>query len=188
MSAIKSALGSNGVLSIAYGKRSSGRRVRPSMTVETATVQGRRKLTFRSFDEVLADAERLVSSPNTTTLGNWPLSQLLTHLTKGINGSIDGISGKAPWFLRLIGPIVKGRIIKNGMSPGFKLPKGREAESFPAAPSPQEALGKLRDAVGRLKQERMTARHPFFGKLTHEEWTRLHLRHAEMHLSFAVPG
>jgi len=158
------------------------------MTVDTATVQGRRKLTFRSFDEVLADAERLVSSPNTKILGNWPLSQLLTHLATGINSSIDGISAKAPWFLRLIGPFVKRRIMKNGMSPGFKLPKGRETAAFPAASSPQEALGKLRAAVGRLKQERMTARHPFFGKLTHEEWTRLHLRHAEMHLGFAVPG
>lgn len=158
------------------------------MTVDTATVQGRRKLTFRSFDEVLVDAERLVSSPNTKMLGNWPLSHLLTHLATGINGSIDGISGKAPWFLRLIGPFVKRRIIKNGMSPGFKVPKAREADSFPPASSPQEALQKLRAAVGRLKQERMTARNPVFGKMTHEEWTRLHLRHAEMHLSFAVPG
>jgi len=98
------------------------------------------------------------------------------------------MSAKAPWFLRLIGPFVKRRIIKNGMSSGFKLPKEREATAFPAASSPQEALGKLRAAVGRLKQERMTARHPVFGKLTHEEWTRLHLRHAELHLSFAVPG
>jgi hypothetical protein len=158
------------------------------MTVDTATVQGRRKLTFRSFDEVLADAERLVSSPNTKTLGNWPLSQLLTHLATTINSSIDGMSAKAPWFLRLVGPLVKRRIIKSGMSSGFKLPKEREATAFPAASSPQEALGKLRAAVGRLKQERMTARHPVFGKLTHEEWTRLHLRHAELHLSFAVPG
>lgn len=158
------------------------------MTVDTATVQGRRKLTFRSFDEVLADAEKLVSSPNTKTLGNWPLSQLLTHLATGINNSIDGTSAKAPWFLRLVGPFVKRRIIKNGMSAGFKVPKDREAGSFPAASSPQEALGKLRAAVGRLKQERMTARNPVFGKMAHEEWTQLHLRHAELHLSFAVPG
>src|ERR1700685_3842011 len=158
------------------------------MAVKTATVQGRRKLTFQSFDEVLADSESLVASPNTRMLGNWPLSQLLMHLASTISGSIDGISGRAPWFIRRLGPIVKRRIFKNGMSPGFQLPKDREATAFPAASSPQEAIEKLRAAVGRLKQEQMTARHPFFGKLTHEEWTRLHLRHAEMHLSFAAPG
>jgi hypothetical protein len=158
------------------------------MAVDTATVQGRRKVTFGSFDEVLADAEKLSSSPNTRVLGNWPLSQLYTHLAAAMNGSIDGFSGQAPWFIRLMGPLIKGRILRKGMSPGFKLPKEREAESYPPAASPQEALEKLRRAVGRAQTERMTARHPAFGTMTHEEWTKLHLRHAELHLSFAVPG
>ena len=158
------------------------------MPVDTKTVQGRRELAFQSLDEVVADAERLAASPNTKMLGNWPLSQLLTHLATMINGSIDGSSAKAPWFIRLIGPFFKGRVLKNKMSPGFKLPKHVEVGSFPAASSPQEALERLRMAVGRLESERMTARHPILGKLTHEEWTRLHLRHAELHLSFAVPN
>ena len=158
------------------------------MSVDTKTVQGRRELNFRSLDEVLADAERLVASPNTKMLGNWPLSQLLTHLATAINGSIDGTSAKAPWFIRLIGPLLKGRVLKNRMSPGFKLPKDVEVGFFPSVSSPQEALEELRRAVGRSHNERMTARHPILGKLTHEEWTRLHLRHAELHLSFAVPG
>lgn len=158
------------------------------MTVDTKTVPGRRELTFASLDEVVADAEKLVASPSTKMLGNWPLSQLLTHLTTAINGSIDGTSAKAPWFIRLIGPLMKGRFLRNKMSPGFKLPKDVEVGFFPAAGSPQEALEKLRTAVGRLQNERMTTRHPVFGKMTHEEWTQLHLRHAELHLSFAVSG
>jgi hypothetical protein len=52
----------------------------------------------------------------------------------------------------------------------------------------QEALEQLRKAVARLRAEKMTARHPVFGRITHDEWARLHLRHAELHLSFAVPG
>jgi hypothetical protein len=45
-----------------------------SMPVDTKTVPGRRELVFRSLDEVVADAETLVASPNTKMLGNWPLS------------------------------------------------------------------------------------------------------------------
>jgi hypothetical protein len=156
--------------------------------VDTKAVRGRRELHFRSFDEVLADAEGLVASPHTGTLGNWPLSQLLTHLAKAINKSIDGISAKVPIRFRILGWFIKGRVLKKGLSPGFQLPQGREAEAFPAAASPTAALETLRAAVGRTRTERMTARHPVFGGLTHEEWTRLHLRHAELHLSFAVPG
>ena len=158
------------------------------MSIDTKTVPGRRELTFASLDEVVADAEKLVASPNTKMLGNWPLSQLLTHLATAVNGSIDGYSAKAPWLVRLIGPLLKGRFLKNKMSPGFKLPKDVEVGFFPAVPSPQEALEELRAAVVRLKTEKMTTRHPVLGKLTHEEWTRLHLRHAELHLSFAIPG
>jgi hypothetical protein len=157
------------------------------MSVDTKTVQGRREVNFQSLDEVVADAEKLVASPDTKTLGNWPLSQLLMHLVTAINGSIDGTSAQAPWFIRLVGPFLKGRVLKNKMSPGFKLPKDVEIGFFPRVSSPQEALERLRTAVGRLQNERMTARHPILGKLTHDEWTRLHLRHAELHLSFAVP-
>ncbi|MFN5799079.1 MAG: DUF1569 domain-containing protein [Planctomyces sp.] len=33
----------------------------------------------------------------------------------------------------------------------------------------------------------MRAPHPGFGRMTHQEWLLLHLRHSEMHLSFAIP-
>ncbi len=158
------------------------------MSVDTKTVPGRRELTFASLDEVVADAETLVASSNTKMLGNWPLSQLLTHLATAIKGSIDGYSAKAPWLIRLVGPLMKRRFLRHKMSPGFKLPKEVEVGFFPAAASPQKALEELRAVVGRTQNERMTARHPILGKMTHEDWTQLHLRHAELHLSFAVPG
>lgn len=157
-------------------------------SIDTKTVPGRRVLHFKSLDEVVVDAERLAISPGTKMLGNWPLSQLLTHLATAIHGSIDGISARAPWFVRLAAPLIKGRILTKGMRPGFRLPKKVEPDFFPAAPSPGEALDALRAAVTRTHEQRMTSRHPVLGKLTHEEWTQLHLRHAELHLSFAVPA
>jgi hypothetical protein len=157
-----------------------------SLSVDPKTVRGRRELHFTSLQEVLADAEKLVSSPTTRTLGNWPLGQLLAHLAMAMNRSIDGISFKAPWYMRLFGRLIKRRILERGMKPGFNLPKDREAGAYPAVASPQEALDILRQAVSRLRNEKATATHPVFGRLTHEEWIQLHLRHAELHLSFAV--
>ena len=148
-------------------------------------IQSRRQLRFTSLDEVVADAEVLVASPNTKMLGKWSLSRLLAHLTLAINRSIDGISAKAPWYIRLLGPLIKGRVLKK-MSPGFKLPKSVETQFFPDGFSSAEALQELRTAVARLKHERMTACHPVLGKLSHDEWTLLHLRHSELHLSFAM--
>jgi hypothetical protein len=156
--------------------------------VDTAKVAGRRRLKFATLDDIVADAERLTASPNTKMLGNWSLSQNLLHLAIAIDRSIDDTFGLAPWYIRLLGPFIKRRILTKGMSPGFQLPKEFEANYFPAGRTSQEALDGLRKAIGRTRNERMTGRHPVLGKMTHDEWTQLHLRHAELHLSFASPG
>src|SRR4051794_8652532 len=100
------------------------------MPVDVKAVRGRRDLRFASIDDLLADAENLVSSPQTRTLGNWPLAQLFTHLALGIDVSIDGIAARAPWYTRLLGFFIKGGVLKDGVSPGFNLPRGIEADMF----------------------------------------------------------
>ena len=161
------------------------------MTVDSKTVSGRRRLRFASFEELLADAQQLTSSHDVRMLGNWPPSQLITHLATTINASMDGIAGvkvKPPLTMRLLGPLLKWRVFKKGLPPGFRLPKSIEERAYPSATSPQDALEMLRAAVERTKRETMTARHPVFGQLTHDEWIHFHLQHAAMHLSFVVPG
>ena len=154
--------------------------------VDTRSVAGRRELSFGGLDEVLADASALAAAPQLKTLGNWPLTHLLMHLASTINNSIDGFSNKAPLLIRIIGPLLKRGMLKNKMRPGIKLPPEAEKSAFPAAASVEEALRQLRHAVSRCKCERMTAAHPAFGKMTHEQWLQLHLRHSELHLSFVV--
>ena len=157
------------------------------MSIDTSAVAERRTLRFQSLDDVVADAERLVQSPQVKMLGNWPLDQLLMHLATAINLSVDGNSFRAPWFIRLIAPLMKKRILTRGMRAGFRMPREAEAAFYPKAPSTDAALDALRQAVKRVESQPMTASHPLFGRLTHEEWTQLHLRHSELHLSFAVP-
>ncbi len=156
------------------------------MPIKTKSVPGRRELSFSTLDDIISDAERLLSSTRMRTLGNWPLTQLLTHLAMTVNNSIDGFQVKAPLIIRLIGPLLKGRMTTRKMSPGLNLPKNAEAAAFPDAASAAAAFEDLRRAVARTKSERMQAAHPAFGRMNHDEWTQLHLRHSDMHLSFAV--
>lgn len=149
----------------------------------------RREVSFTSLDEIVLDAQRLVSSANTAVVGNWPLTQLLMHLTMTVNCSIDGFPTKAPFVIRLLGPLIKRSVLKAPkMKPGIKLPKDIIPLAYPSAESPQAAFDSLRSAIARTKKEQMQARHPAFGKMTHDEWHTLHLRHSELHLSFAIPN
>lgn len=48
---------------------------------------------------------------------------------------------------------------------------------------------RLRRQIQRVQDgERFTQASPIFGKLSHEQWVNLHLKHAELHLGFLDPG
>jgi hypothetical protein len=156
------------------------------VTINTTKVEGRRKVDYASFDELLADAERL-SSGSVKVLGNWSAGQIFRHLAIVYNGSIDGLKVIFPWYIRLGGKLFKNKILGGSMPPGFKLPADSGKEMMPGPTSTQEGLADLRAAIARLQQEPHRAKHPVFGDFSKDEWDQLHLKHAGLHMSFLVP-
>ena len=154
--------------------------------VNTKTVAGRRELRFESFDEVLADAERLAGM-EIRTLGNWSYGQILRHLARSIDAMIDGapFSFPAPlqWVMRIL---MKKKFLSKTLTPGFKLPKSA-GRLQPEETTVEEGLAELRIAVERTKTESQRAPHGGFGKIPNDECDQFQLRHAEMHMSFVVP-
>ncbi|HEY1375761.1 MAG TPA: DUF1569 domain-containing protein [Gemmataceae bacterium] len=157
------------------------------MAVATKSVTGRRHLHFDTLDDILADVEQLNWGP-IKNLGNWSPGQVLKHLTILMTGSLDGFHHRAPWFIRLVGKVVKKRFLTKPMSAGFQLPKAPAAEFVPGPIEWADALPQFREAVRRLKAEEKREPSPFLGPMTRQEWDQLHCRHAELHLSFLVPG
>jgi hypothetical protein len=156
------------------------------MSVNTAKVQGRRKLAYASLEEVVADADRLGSGP-VQSLGNWSPGQVFRHLAIAYNGSIDGFTMTFPWPIRLIAMLFKKKLIAGSMPAGFKLPAAAAKVMTPAPISTEEGLADLRAAVERLRRETHRARHPMFGAISKEEWDRIHCNHASLHMSFLIP-
>jgi hypothetical protein len=156
------------------------------MPVATAKVQGRRKLAYKSFDELLADADRLSAGP-VKTLGNWSPGQIFRHLAIAYNGSIDGFNWTFPWFMRFAAGLFKNKLINGAMPPGIKVPAGFAKKVMPEPTSTEDGLGQLHAAVARLKREPQRAKHPVFGDITKGEWDKIHLNHANLHMSFLFP-
>ena len=104
------------------------------MSVDSKSVRGRRQLSYASFDELLADADRL-NAQRHANLGQLA-AELLGHLAATINASMDGITGvkvKPPLMMRLLGPLLKGRVLRKGLSPGIRLSKSVEKAPIPRA-------------------------------------------------------
>ena len=158
------------------------------MTVDTKKVSARRELHYDSFDDLLNDADRLANG-DVQTLGNWTLGQIFKHLAQTIDSSIDGTDMKFPWIMKKIFGLLmnKEKMLNNPVPPGFKIPKKGEAQFSPdPSSSTEEGLAALRAAIDRCRTETSRAEHPALGELTREEWDKMHLRHAELHMSFAV--
>jgi hypothetical protein len=157
------------------------------MAVRTKKVFGRRQVRYDSYQDLLNDAERLGAS-EVRSLGNWSLGQILAHLARSMELSIDGAEFRAPWLVQIAAKLFyRQRFISGPMTPGIRLPYQAEQALVPEELSVQSALGELRRAVMRLEHETDRAPHPVFGELSLDEWDSFHLRHAELHMSFLVP-
>jgi hypothetical protein len=157
------------------------------MAVATGSVTGRRQLQFDTLDDMLADVEHL-NKGQVNAIGNWSPGQVLGHLTIIMTGSMDGFKNRPPWIIRLLGKVMKRRILTKPMSAGFSLPPKALEELWPGPTEWADGVTRFREAVRRLKTEEKRVPSPFMGAMTRAEWDQLHCRHAALHLSFLVPG
>lgn len=149
----------------------------------------RRELSFSSFDEVLAEAERLASG-EVRVSGNHSFAEILRHLAIAHNTTCGKTQPpKPPLFLRLMMPFIKGFIVKGPVKPGFKLPSESEAYFWPTESiEVAEAMNQLKESIDYFQSNGPTPVHPVFGKVDREAITRMNLGHCAMHLSFVHPA
>ncbi len=153
----------------------------------TKQVTGRRTLRFGSLDEMLADAESLASGP-VRTLGNWSPGQIFEHLARAYTLPLDGVVLPIPFYVRWGAKLMLSRFLRNGLPAGLAL-TGKSAEALvPDATTTEEGLAALSDAVARWKTKTAVPDHSVFGTVTDEQFTQIHLRHAELHMSFLTRG
>jgi hypothetical protein len=156
------------------------------MKVDTKRVAGRRALHFETLDNIVRDAQMLASR-RASTIGNWTLAQIFEHLAKSTEASLDGVKERPSLFLRLFARVLKKRFLTKPMPSGFTLPRNLQAELLPSDQATTEAfLARLRAAVDRTKSESHREPQVIFGRIPVQENNQIHLRLAEMHLSFAV--
>ncbi len=146
----------------------------------------RRDLHFATLDDLLADAETI----GLEGTGNWSAAQAIDHVRRVITYSREGGAMKIPFLMRMLGRLIKGSSIAKPMKAGFKIPRAAAAYFDPADNITLDAaLEGLRQEVALSRAAgAMGQASPFFGPMSHDDWTGLHCRHAEMHFSFFCPA
>jgi hypothetical protein len=161
----------------------------------SAAKSPRRVLHFESVDLLAAEIERIVAAQHAghlAALGNWTPAQIFEHLARFIEFSYEGFPFRASWPVRTVSYAAKWiawkRFVDWSLRPGFRIPAYADAlEPDPWADF-DVATARLHAALLRIRRgQPMRAPSPFEGAISHEQWVYVHLRHAELHLSFLDP-
>jgi len=158
------------------------------MTVTPAMAMKRRQVRLEQVSDLRREVE-LICTHRVRTLGEWNEAQILDHVAKLIEFAYAGFPFRAPWIVRVLARrLLLSRCMRKGFKPGFKLP----ASARILLPDPDitlaAAAARMGAVLARLERgEPMTHPSPVFGPLTHDQWVRLQLRHAEHHFSFILP-
>lgn len=162
----------------------------------TNTKTARRRLvSYASLADLSKDLDKVEAAHRAGTLkplGNHQPGPVLGHIAIAIRGSFDSLAAlnrAAPLWLRVIGPLVKSRVLSSPLRPGVRMSPAAEAALWDHTLTFERALDLLRTQVSRLGAPGASpsATHPIFGNLTPAEWQTFHLRHAELHMSFLQP-
>jgi hypothetical protein len=160
--------------------------------VDTGRVGKRREVRLQTIDDLADEADRIVVSAaagKVRSLGNWSPAQILWHIGRLIELSFDGFPfryRRGPrWLLPAFRLLGWRWLIALAFRPGFRNPP----EATVLEPDPSLSLdlaaAYLRQQIGRIRGgERMTQECSVDGPYSHEQWVYIHLRHAELHLSF----
>lgn len=159
--------------------------------IDTSKVSDRRKLRFKTPAEMMADVDRVVAADRAGTLrrcGNWTTGQILWHLAAWVDYSFDGNPLRPPWFIKLLLRFAKRRFLRGPLKAGVKIPRVKGGTLATEALPLDEALTRFKNAWARLEKAPPSIPNILFGPMTHDEWIKGHLRHAELHLSFLHPA
>ena len=159
---------------------------------EPCAIPRRRQLRLNTLDDFSEEVDRMIAaarSGRVRRLGNWSPAQVLWHIGRLIELSFDGFPFRyrrgPEWITRLLRILGWRWLIALAFCPGFQNPP--EARTLEPDPSLTllDAGTYLKQQLARIQNgEQMTQECSVDGPYTHEQWVYIHLRHAELHLSF----
>ena len=145
-----------------------------------------------TLDDLTAEVEHITlaaAAGKVRSLGNWSTAQAIWHIGKLIELSLDGFPfryRRSPkWAVRAIRRLSWRWLIALAFRPGFRNPPEAAVLEPDASLTLDAAAAYFRQQIARIRDgERMTQECSIDGPYSHEQWVYIHLRHAELHLSF----
>jgi hypothetical protein len=135
-----------------------------------------------TYNTVLGRTNKL-SPSSQAQWGKMDAAQMMAHVTKILELSTSNEKRSQIFIGRLLGPSGKREIFSKGMpknsatGPAFKITEPKDFQKE------KERLHQCLEKIWQGGEAGLSKQpHPFFGKLTPSEWSRLHYLHVDHHL------
>ncbi|MFN3753635.1 DUF1569 domain-containing protein [Flavobacterium sp.] len=116
--------------------------------------------------------------------GKMTVDQMLSHCQAPLDFAFGKTPMKANFLMRIIGKLARNKILNSKEyhknSPTAPAFIRKETYDFEAA---KQGLIERINIFSELGQKAIkTTKHPFFGEMTYEEWSKMHTMHLDHHL------
>jgi hypothetical protein len=134
-------------------------------------VSTRRQVQLVSIADLVREVDRVVAAAQAgrvRPVGNWSAAQVLQHIGRLIEFSLDGFPFRYPWHLRWTARLIRclswRLLLSLAFRPGFRNPPQAAALEPDPAVTPDEAASYLRRQLARIQAgEQMTQPSPAEG-------------------------
>ena len=134
-------------------------------------------------DEFIARIDKLTAS-SPALWGKMSVSQMLAHCQPVLQLAVGDLKLKRAFIGLLFGSMAKKKLLKDETFeknlPTFKEAKIKDDRNFEVEKTALKTLVKKVQKAG--PEGLIKEPHPFFGKLTPEEWDQLNTKHLDHHL------
>lgn len=116
--------------------------------------------------------------------GKMSVDQMLSHCQAPIDFAFGNLPIKANFMMRILGKMLKGKILKSNE---FKkdsptAPAFIRTGTYDFEQSKKDLIQKMTQFSDLGHSAIKTTKHPFFGEMTYDEWSKLHTMHLDHHL------
>lgn len=148
----------------------------------------RRRLDFRSWEALLADADRLARG-GYDRAGAWSLAQVLDHVGAGLRVAVGGSTRRLPWVMRMSARSFALPLLRafRWIPAGIPAPRWWQPQ-VPADADDAAAVARFRAEVESFRAHAGAYHpHPAFDRIDRRSYEDLMLIHASHHLGFLLP-
>ena len=137
----------------------------------------------KSDTEKIIARIQLLTNENIALWGTMNVDQMLKHCSAAVDVAYGEKVVEVKWMMKLLGRLVKNKVFNSEFQKNS--PTAKEfvfSESYDLEASKLELIQKYSRFSNEGKESIIVMNHPFWGKMSYEDWDKLMWKHIDHHL------